>query len=163
MFARRYVRSAGCCAACQRQRSMLADCYTPGTAQQRHAAALPPFWWCGSCGPCCLSAWRCFLCWLRCVGHLPHSLTLSSHSTRTHCICQTARITLRRGLSCYPELTVLRALSVVCLCCAVSAYVTHGVFPRESWKKFKADNGGEAEADSWQHSSCTGIQRSSIA
>jgi hypothetical protein len=27
---------------------------------------------------------------------------------------------------------------------AVSAYVTHGVFPKESWNKFKADNGGEA-------------------
>jgi hypothetical protein len=26
---------------------------------------------------------------------------------------------------------------------AVSAYVTHGVFPKESWNKFKADNGGE--------------------
>uniref|UniRef100_A0A383W0Y5 ribose-phosphate diphosphokinase n=1 Tax=Tetradesmus obliquus TaxID=3088 RepID=A0A383W0Y5_TETOB len=28
----------------------------------------------------------------------------------------------------------------------VSAYVTHGVFPRESWKKFKADNGEGAAA-----------------
>lgn len=26
---------------------------------------------------------------------------------------------------------------------SVSAYVTHGVFPKESWNKFKADNGGE--------------------
>lgn len=25
----------------------------------------------------------------------------------------------------------------------MSAYVTHGVFPKESWNKFKADNGGE--------------------
>ncbi len=28
----------------------------------------------------------------------------------------------------------------------VSAYVTHGVFPRESWKKFKADAGDGAAA-----------------
>jgi hypothetical protein len=42
------------------------------------------------------------------------------------------------------------ALSGVCWWCAVSAYVTHGVFPRESWKKFKADNGGEAEAAVWR-------------
>jgi hypothetical protein len=26
---------------------------------------------------------------------------------------------------------------------AVSAYVTHGVFPNFSWMKFKADTGGE--------------------
>jgi hypothetical protein len=29
---------------------------------------------------------------------------------------------------------------------AVSAYVTHGVFPKQSWAKFKADNGGECIA-----------------
>jgi hypothetical protein len=29
----------------------------------------------------------------------------------------------------------------------VSAYVTHGVFPKESWRKFKADNGGECMMD----------------
>lgn len=29
---------------------------------------------------------------------------------------------------------------------AVSAYVTHGVFPKQSWAKFKADNGGEWSA-----------------
>lgn len=27
----------------------------------------------------------------------------------------------------------------------MSAYVTHGVFPKQSWNKFKADNGGESQ------------------
>lgn len=32
----------------------------------------------------------------------------------------------------------------------MSAYVTHGVFPKESWNKFKADNGGETRLRGWR-------------
>ena len=32
-------------------------------------------------------------------------------------------------------------------CRAVSAYVTHGVFPRDSWQKFKADDSAGASAN----------------
>lgn len=41
----------------------------------------------------------------------------------------------------------------VCLCCgaAVSAYVTHGVFPNMSWMKFKPDHGnGAAESNGFR-------------
>ncbi|KIY93598.1 Ribose-phosphate pyrophosphokinase 3 [Monoraphidium neglectum] len=41
----------------------------------------------------------------------------------------------------------------------LSAYVTHGVFPRESWNKFKADDGNGAAANGgfrffWLSDSC---------
>lgn len=43
-----------------------------------------------------------------------------------------------------PPLLLLLVLLVLLVVVSVSAYVTHGVFPKESWNKFKADNGGRA-------------------
>jgi hypothetical protein len=91
-------------------------------------------------------------------GTCPALPTLTSHGTCTHCLAAPAwvhphlcifkdGVKLQRSQQqrqICADCACLPLLYLVLFVCAVSAYVTHGVFPRESWKKFKADNGGEA-------------------
>ncbi len=65
---------------------------------------------------------------------------MQSGGTLIECHNVLAHMGARHGeLNAFPEIRpALTSFAIV----AVSAYVTHGVFPNFSWMKFKADTGG---------------------
>jgi hypothetical protein len=143
--------------------SVSSPCWQTVTPLAQHSSGTPqPCHRFGGVGPAVRAALvhgaACFAgcgAWGTCLAAQHSPVTAHAHIIDTKTLmlrsfvgyaCVQPHACIISAAAVYLNLTVRCAPPVVCVWCAVSAYVTHGVFPRESWKKFKADNGGEARA-----------------